>query len=730
MRTLVALLVFLLPSTATLAQTFPGLNESVIDVGGRRMQVWTGGPAASAEGPPLVVFENGWNAGAGSWSRVATEVAKFAPVLLYNRGGHGKSEWDGELPTPEHVARRLDALLRVLDLAPRRLLVGHSWGGPLIRAHAALYPESVAGLVYVDPSSRCILERAFETAGAGAHAAEFLNRQQRQDVVGVHPRDVPAPEPAKRIALPDVPVVLLIGLNVAPGAGPQTKWLQQRGIDSTAIATAARQHKVPCLSPLAMEVPRGSVVATPFSGHVIQQDEPDLIVWALRRILSAPSRKPAGGPATPMLAAQSTEQNSSRVALTNVTLIDGTGAMPRAGMSVLIQDGRIRDVFRTGEQTIPAGVTIHDLTGRYVIPGLINTHVHLLPIFSTSRESGLSALERMLYAGVTTVREMVGDTRVTAEAARTVLLGARPLPNIHYAALMAGPAFFTDRRAAPTSIGYEPGEAPWAQAITRDTDIARAVARAAGTGATGIKIYADLEPQLVGRIAAEARRQGLQTWAHSTIFPSRPLDAVRAGVDGLSHVCGLVWQGLASVPNRYHGERKFDPNLVEVTAPAFVDLFAEMRRRGTSFDPTANHFNRTRRPEASGCTLDLRVRLLKGLHQAGIRISTGTDYVMNEGEPDPTLFSEMAHLVETGVLTPLEAITAATVNGARAIGIEQTHGSIAPGKVADLVVLAADPTREIAAIRTIVSIIKGGKIYPRKEYDDRVRPRTPVGPGA
>jgi imidazolonepropionase-like amidohydrolase len=73
------------------------------------------------------------------------------------------------------------------------------------------------------------------------------------------------------------------------------------------------------------------------------------------------------------------------------------------------------------------------------------------------------------------------------------------------------------------------------------------------------------------------------------------------------------------------------------------------------------------------------------------------------------------------VLTPLEAITAATLNGARAIGIEQTHGSIEPGKVADVVVLAADPTRDIAALRNVVSVIKGGKIYGRKEYDARVQ---------
>jgi pimeloyl-ACP methyl ester carboxylesterase len=328
---LVALSLLLVGPKATFAQTIPGLTERVVDVAGHRMQVWIGGPAPLAKGPPLVIFENGWNSTVGSWSRVAAEVAKFAPVLPYNRGGYGKSEWDGELPTPEHVARRLHALLKVLDLAPPHLLVGHSWGGPLIRMHATLYPDSIAGLVYVDPSSGCILEKAFETAGVGARAAEFIDRQERQDWAGVHPRDVPAPEPTTRISLPDVPVVLAIGLKVAPPAGPQTQWFQERGIDPAAIATGARQHKIPCLSPLAMEVPRGLLVATPFSGDVIQQDEPDLVVWAIRRVLTATSKKPASGQATQTLATQSAEKNSAPLALINVTIIDGTGVAPRPG---------------------------------------------------------------------------------------------------------------------------------------------------------------------------------------------------------------------------------------------------------------------------------------------------------------------------------------------------------------------------------------------------------------
>jgi parallel beta-helix repeat protein len=404
-----------------------------------------------------------------------------------------------------------------------------------------------------------------------------------------------------------------------------------------------------------------------------------------------------------------TSDRADTLALTNVTLIDGTGAPPRPGMTVLVHGDRIGGVFTADEAPIPASAEVLDLSGRYLIPGLINTHVHL-PMIAWARDSVATGLERMLHAGVTTVREMAGDTRLSAELERARLVEGASLPTIHYAVRMAGPTFYEPVRDSDRAwIGYPAGTAPWAQAVTADTDLARAVAMAAGTGAAGLKLYTDLDADVVRRLVEEAHRQGLKAWAHGSLFPAGPLDAVRAGIDGLSHICFLFF-GLQPTVAASMAERvPFDPDQVDLEGGPFQELMREMRARDVVLDVTSRAASRSPGAHAFGCTPELLNRSLRAAHQAGVRISTGTDYVIGEGDPDPTLFTEIEYLVDAGVLTPLEAITAATLNGAHAIGIEDRFGSIEAGKVADLVVLSGDPTEDIGALQSVVAVFKGGR---------------------
>jgi imidazolonepropionase-like amidohydrolase len=412
------------------------------------------------------------------------------------------------------------------------------------------------------------------------------------------------------------------------------------------------------------------------------------------------------------------------VALANVTVIDGRGGPPQPAMTVLVQGERIVDV-RSSAAEVPDGATVVDLSGHHVVPGFFETHTHLTNRdLAGGRERVDRDLRRLLYAGVTTLRDMAGDTRLLAAVKRDLLLGRIEGPEIHYSALFAGPAFMAlDQRVGPASIGYERGTAPWQQTATAGTDVELAVARAAQTGASGIKLYVGIDAPVMRALADAARGHGLQVWAHGTVFPDRPIEVVRAGVDVVSHLCWLVWQDAdldpsTSVP--YIHQRPpadprpdFDPALVEADSPEMSALFAEMARRGTVLDATYSAY---RGPEGGRCAPSLMTALASAAHGAGIPLSTGTDWFTEDDDPFPSVTVEIERLVQAGILTPAEAITAATLNGARATGLERTHGTIEAGKVADLVVLRDDPLEDIGAIRSVVTVYKRGRAYPRADY--------------
>lgn len=409
------------------------------------------------------------------------------------------------------------------------------------------------------------------------------------------------------------------------------------------------------------------------------------------------------------------------IVLKNVTVIDGTGAPPRLAMDVILEDDRISTIAVAGTQQPPSNADVHELNGRVLIPGLIDSHIHLLPRFLISRETAYGELQRMLYGGVVAAREMVGDTRLTAEAARTILAGDAVGPEIYWAALMAGPRHIANNpRLVRGALGFRPGEVPWAQAITPETDLRLAVARAAGTLATGLKLYAQLDAELIRRITEEAHRQGLKVWAHATVFPTRPLDVVSAGVDVISHACYALWQSSAldPSPGRFqvrNNRPSLDPSLVDIQGAEMTALLKEMVRRGTMFEPTLYSASRPDN-DMYGCTGELEASLTRAAHRAGVTLVAGTDHVASSDDPYPSLHQEIQRLVDKGGLTPLEAITAATRHGARALGLEATHGTIEAGKVANLVVLEADPSQDIKALRAILMVIRRGRMYPRANF--------------
>jgi len=393
-------------------------------------------------------------------------------------------------------------------------------------------------------------------------------------------------------------------------------------------------------------------------------------------------------------------------ALTHVTLIDGTGAPPQGEMTVVIRDGRIAGVFPSTTAAPPPEASVLDLSGRYLIPGLIDTHVHLAtaPSGMDRRDVEERVLRNALHGGITSVRDMAGDGRRLADLARSALVGDIESPAIYYAALMAGPEFFDDPRVLDASRGTAPGAAPWARAVTAHTKWPEVMAEARGTGAIAVKVYAAVSASVLRPLVAEAHRQGLRVWAHATLFPARPSEVVAAGVDVISHAPLLAWEAVPSLPD-FHSRSKPNP-LVAPDSPPIMALLDLMAKRGTMLDATLFVYSEQEESEAWGGAV------VHEAWQKGIPITAGTDSLGSD-KPGalPQIHEELRLLVERAGMTPLAAINAATQHGAHALGIEATRGTITPGKAADLVVLSADPTADIRHTRDIVYVFRDGRRY-------------------
>jgi imidazolonepropionase-like amidohydrolase len=404
----------------------------------------------------------------------------------------------------------------------------------------------------------------------------------------------------------------------------------------------------------------------------------------------------------------------------HAALVDGTGAPLRRDMAVVVEGERIAAVLPDGRLTRRrlAGARQVDLTGRYLLPGLIDSHQHLAT--PPERAKAVAILRRQLYSGVTAIRDMADDVRELRALQAMARRGEIAAPDMVYPALVAGPSFFADPRTAAAARGFAPGTAPWMQAVGDGADIPAIIARAKATGAAALKIYANLPGPTVARLAAEAHRQGLAVWAHGMVFPATPAEVAAAGPETMSHVCYLAYQAMARRPDSYQHRFPVYASLFERDNAAMARLFRDMKRRGIVLDATNRVYEEVERAAVGSrkpphCTLALALRLTNQAWRAGLAISAGTDGETDESDRWPAVMEEMELLGRAG-LPPLEVIRAATLTGARAMGQERERGSVAAGKLADLVVLERSPLDGIANVRSVVLTVKNGREYPRGDY--------------
>ncbi len=411
------------------------------------------------------------------------------------------------------------------------------------------------------------------------------------------------------------------------------------------------------------------------------------------------------------------------------TLIDGSGGPPIEDAAISVRGNSIVTVGSRRQllsgPAAPRDAIVINLGGGWVIPGLVDAHVHLST--TPDRATTEAELFRLVNAGVTAVRDMAGDARALASLARDSRLGEIDAPDVYFAALLSGPAFMSDPRPRAASAGETPGEVPWIQVVTPQTDIARAVARAKGTYATGIKIIADVAPADVARITEEAHRQGMRVWAHSMVVPGRPLDVIQADVDVISHACDLAWEAMAEVPQRFDHDMRPRYGSFTADSPVFTQIFNEMRSRGTIFDPTLVTYARAERQSGAdaptrGCDLSFARQLVARANASGVTIAAGSDFATPPEDPFPALHLELEELVANGGLSPMDAIVAATRGAARAIGAEDRHGTLAHGRPVNFVLLRQNPLEDIGNLRSVAAVWKNAVRYDRDAYRSRFQP--------
>jgi imidazolonepropionase-like amidohydrolase len=420
--------------------------------------------------------------------------------------------------------------------------------------------------------------------------------------------------------------------------------------------------------------------------------------------------------------------------ISGATLIDGTTrpALPDAG--VVIEAARIRQVGARDAVAAPAGATVIDGRGKFVIPGLADMHHHLIAGGMDRFYNPRSVLRRMLAVGVTTI-----FNPSIALPDFTMLKTAAAADEAPFARFFStGPIITVKGDFFGANVGAPTPETP-EQATSTIRDL-----KAAGVDA--IKIQRDdfswstknktplMKQNVLQALVDEAHRQTLKVFAHAPLLRYAK-EALRAGVDGLMHgiVDEPVDQEFVTLMKRNRAAYVSTMGLYEDVG----DVAAWARRESANWDKAAlqppRFYDQFTSPagvatfttflnntEFTKQHLPVQRSNLKAVFDAGIPIVLGTDtgfYGILVGAATQV---ELELLVEAG-LKPEDALRAATVNAARMIGKENELGTIEPGKAADLVVLDADPRLDIRNTTRISRTMKGGVWY------DPVDPARPFG---
>jgi imidazolonepropionase-like amidohydrolase len=379
------------------------------------------------------------------------------------------------------------------------------------------------------------------------------------------------------------------------------------------------------------------------------------------------------------------------VAFEGARLIVGDGSAAIDNATFVVTNGRFTQVGRAGQVRVPAGATHINLTGKTVMPAIVDTHTHL----SQTRPELTNDLERRAYYGVTAALSLGQDTGDAPYQIRNELL-----PNA------------AQFRTAGRGITMpEPGRTTAPYWVSTDAEARQAVQENAAKKVTLIKIWVDdrngtvkkLTPELYRSVIDEAHKNKLRVTAHIFNLDDAK-DLIRAGLDAFAHSVrdkdlddeGLMLfrqkAGLVVVPNLPDRGVATDMSWLSDSIPA-----DELKKLQTAAS--------TNRPEAQQA-YGIQARNLAKLSKAGVKIALGTD-----GNTPYAPHVEMEDMVAAG-MTPSQVIVAATKNGAEFLLINDL-GTVANGKSADFIVLDGNPLDDIKNTRKISAVYLRGTAVDR-----------------
>jgi imidazolonepropionase-like amidohydrolase len=441
-----------------------------------------------------------------------------------------------------------------------------------------------------------------------------------------------------------------------------------------------------------------------------------------------------------LLTALGNAQTSSTLIVRDVTVIDATGTPAQPHQTVIIRDGKITQVASAANSDTQETVgTIVDGRGKFLIPGLWDMHGHM--VFGDWFPGGRDVTLPLFVAnGITGVRDMGGELDVLQQWRKEILAGTLIGPRM----VISGPMLDGPQPRFPSSI-----------AIKSPEDGKRAVDDLKKRGADFIKLQSLIPRAAVFAIAEEARKQDIPFVGH---VPDsvRAFEASNAGQKSFEHLIG-IFEGSSPLEDEFiqgtKTERKFLASYDPARAAALFALLAKNQtwqcptlvwERGgnlideTDFvhdtharyvpafwkDVTWKRFTEQIKHDFNTDDLATRKRFVEkelevvnSMHRAGIPFLAGTDtppgvFIF----PGFSLHEELQRFVAAG-FTPMEALQTATLNPARFLSMEDQLGTVEKGKLADLVLLDANPLEDIANTQRIAAVILNGRYFSRADLD-------------